>query len=95
MSFPAHAAENLPIRLKGFGMPLYEYVCKDCGHHFDALRSMKDADTLILCKSCHGENTNRALSVFFSSSEGRSIAGSGGSGCGGCSGGSCSSCGHH
>lgn len=75
-------------------MPLYEYVCKDCGHHFDALRSMKDADQPIPCRSCHGEHTSRALSVFYASSEGRSVASSGG-GCGGCAGGSCSSCGSH
>lgn len=75
-------------------MPLYEYNCKDCGFHFDALRSMKDADKPILCKHCHGENTVRALSVFFASSEGRTIAGSG-SGCDSCSGGSCSGCGCH
>ena len=74
-------------------MPLYEYVCKDCGHHFDTLRSMKDADKTILCKSCHSENTARAISVFFASSEGRAVTTSN-SGCGGCSGGSCSSCGH-
>lgn len=75
-------------------MPLYEYVCKDCGDHFDALRSMKDADKEIQCRKCHGSNTARALSVFFASSEGRSVASSSG-GCGGCSGGSCSSCGGH
>ena len=74
-------------------MPLYEYVCKDCGHHFDALRSMKDADKVIPCRSCHSEQTQRALSVFYASSEGRSVTQSG-SGCGGCSGGSCSSCSH-
>jgi putative FmdB family regulatory protein len=38
-------------------MPLYEYVCKDCGHHFDALRSMKDADKTINCRSCQSEQT--------------------------------------
>jgi putative FmdB family regulatory protein len=75
-------------------MPLYEYVCKDCGHHFDTLRSMKDADKPIQCRSCQSQQTSRALSVFFASSEGRSVASSG-SGCGGCSGGSCSSCGHN
>ena len=75
-------------------MPLYEYVCQDCGHHFDALRSMKDADKPILCRSCHGERTTRAISLFFASSEGRSVASSGG-GCGSCSGGSCASCGSH
>lgn len=73
-------------------MPLYEYVCKDCGYHFDALRSMKDADKEILCRSCHSENTSRAISVFFASSEGRSVTSSGG-GCSGCAGGSCASCG--
>ena len=76
-------------------MPLYEYVCKDCGHHFDALRSMKDSDKPIACKSCHSEHTNRALSVFFASSEGRSVSGAGGGGCAGCGGGSCSSCNHN
>lgn len=75
-------------------MPLYEYVCQDCGHHFDALRSMKDADKTISCRECHSEQTKRALSVFFASSEGRSVTASAG-GCGGCSGGSCSSCGSH
>lgn len=75
-------------------MPLYEYVCKDCGHHFDALRSMKDADQPIACRSCRGEHTNRALSVFFATSEGRAVAGGGG-GCAGCGGGSCAGCGGH
>lgn len=74
-------------------MPLYEYVCKDCGQHFDALRSIKDADSPIQCRNCHGENITRAVSVFYAASEGRSVTSSGGCGCGGCSGGSCSSCG--
>ena len=30
-------------------MPVYEYVCKNCGHKFDALRSMKEADAPIHC----------------------------------------------
>jgi putative FmdB family regulatory protein len=74
-------------------MPIYEYVCKDCGHQFETIRQMKDADKPIHCKNCLGEHTVRAISVFYAQSDGRSIASSGG-GCGGCSGGSCSSCGH-
>jgi len=74
-------------------MPLYEYKCKDCGYQFDVLRSMKDADKPIQCRSCHSEHTSRALSVFFASSEGRSIAAD--SGCAGCSSGHCSGCGNH
>lgn len=73
-------------------MPLYEYVCQDCGARFEALRSMNDADEVITCKKCLGTNTNRALSVFFASSDGRSISSS--SACDSCAGGSCSSCGH-
>ncbi len=75
-------------------MPLYEYKCQDCGHHFDALRPMKDADKPIQCRSCHSEHTSRAMSVFFASSEGRVVASSG-PGCGSCSGGHCSTCGSH
>ncbi len=75
-------------------MPLYEYKCKDCGAHFDALRSMKDADKPIQCRSCNGSHTSRALSVFFAGSDGKSITNSS-SGCAGCGGGQCSSCGGH
>ncbi len=73
-------------------MPIYEYVCKDCGTRFEMLRSIKDADTLIPCKSCSSDQTQRALSVFFAQSGSQIIAGSSKSGCGGCSGGSCSTC---
>lgn len=75
-------------------MPIYEYVCDDCGQKFDALRPMKDSDAPINCKNCLGQNTHRALSVFFASSDGRSVTHSEG-GCGNCSGGSCGGCGHH
>jgi len=76
-------------------MPLYEYLCSDCGVKFDALRPMKDADAPINCKGCTSVNTKRALSVFFTSSEGREITPTNsGSGCAGCAGGTCSTCGH-
>jgi putative FmdB family regulatory protein len=75
-------------------MPLYEYICKNCGHHFDTLRSFKEADKPIRCKNCLSEQTSRAISIFFAQSDGRSITQSS-AGCGGCSGGSCGSCGHN
>lgn len=75
-------------------MPIYEYICKECGHRFEALRSMKDADSPIACTECHSEQTRRALSLCYSQSGGHALAGSTGGGCGSCSGGSCSSCGH-
>jgi putative FmdB family regulatory protein len=73
-------------------MPIYEYVCKDCGYQFEKIRSMKDADQPIHCKNCLGEHTHRAISVFYAKSDGGSITSGGG--CGSCGGGSCGSCGH-
>lgn len=75
-------------------MPIYEYHCQACGKNFDAIRSMKDADTPILCKHCQSEQTRRMMSVFYAASDGRSVTSSSGGGCSGCSGGSCASCGH-
>ncbi len=77
-------------------MPVYEYVCKDCGTHFDKLRPMSQADAPIACTHCQSESTRRMLSHCFASSEGRAITSSAGScSCGSCSGGSCGSCGSH
>ncbi len=75
-------------------MPLYEYVCQECGSHFDALRSMREADTPIPCQKCQSMKTTRQLSVFFANSGSRAVAGTNGGGCGNCGGGSCASC-HH
>jgi putative FmdB family regulatory protein len=72
-------------------MPIYEYLCKDCGSHFDTLRPMKDSATPIICLDCHSEHTVRQLSLFAAKSGDRMVAGST-EGCGGCNGGSCSSC---
>jgi putative FmdB family regulatory protein len=73
-------------------MPIYEYVCNDCGERFEILRSIKDADSPLLCNTCQSNKTHRALSVFFAQSGSKIIAGNGSSGCSGCSTGSCSSC---
>lgn len=75
-------------------MPIYEYICKDCGEQFETLRSMKDADAPIACNKCRSANTTRMLSVFNATSGGKSIAGSSAPSCGSCSGGSCATCGH-
>jgi len=74
-------------------MPIYEYVCTDCGARFDAIRSMKDADTPIACECCHSLHTARQISVFFAQSEGRVVAG-GNTSCATCGGGACATCGH-
>ena len=77
-------------------MPIYEYICLECGERFDALRLMREADEPIACKYCESQRTLRQLSVFFSQSAGNlrsQTATSSGGGCSGCSGGSCNSCG--
>jgi putative FmdB family regulatory protein len=33
-------------------MPIYEYQCRLCGHGFEMLRRMKDADTDVECPKC-------------------------------------------
>lgn len=72
-------------------MPVYEYKCKSCGHQFDKIRLMREADDLILCVKCQSEDTHRMLSRFNAQTEGHSITETSCS-CGGCSGGSCASC---
>ena len=34
-------------------MPTYEYLCRDCGHSFDAVQSMSD-QPLAICPVCGG-----------------------------------------
>lgn len=73
-------------------MPVYEYICLDCGARFDALRPMAQADAVIRCTRCQSEHTSRTMSVFAAHSGGKVVAGGGG-GCASCSGGSCATCG--
>ena len=77
---------------QGKNMPIYEYICQDCRTEFDALRSMSEADNIIACSHCQGENTSRKISVFFARSDGRVITQSAPS-CGSCAAASCSTCG--
>ena len=45
-------------------MPIYEYVCADCGQISESLRKMADADEPIACEKCGSEQTHRRQSVF-------------------------------
>jgi len=74
-------------------MPIYEYECQDCGHSFELIRRMGDADKAIACEKCKSDKTTRQLSVFNACSGGKALTGSR-SGCGSCGGGHCSSCNH-
>jgi putative FmdB family regulatory protein len=41
-------------------MPTYEYICKNCGHTFEELQSIK-ADPLRRCPKCQKETLARVL----------------------------------
>ena len=73
-------------------MPIYEYVCLDCGERFEILKMIKDADSIENCVRCEREHTSRLLSLFYAQSGGRVVAG-GNASCTSCSGGSCAGCG--
>lgn len=66
-------------------MPLYEYVCPDCGQEFEKRMSFSQASERPSCPNCAGTNTQKKLSLFSSSgaSGGSVSASSCGSGSGG------------
>lgn len=46
-------------------MPLYEYVCNECGDRMEVLRTMTKSDEAVTCLSCSAP-ARRVLSVFAS-----------------------------
>ena len=77
-------------------MPIYEYICKECNHKFEAMRGFSQADDPIRCSHCGSMDTRRAISLCFSKSDGTVTysTNTSGGGCAGCSGGNCAHCGH-
>jgi putative FmdB family regulatory protein len=43
-------------------MPIYEYLCKDCGRHFEKIVPRYDSQAD--CAHCHSANIEKQLSVF-------------------------------
>jgi len=74
-------------------MPIYEYVCLNCKHEFEAIRPMNQADQPIACEHCGKEEIKRKLSLFYAESGGRAVAGTSEPTCGSCQGGNCAACG--
>ncbi len=75
-------------------MPIYEYVCLNCKHQFEAIRPMSQADAPIACQKCGAEDIRRRISLFFAESGGKAVAGMSEPSCDSCSSGNCSTCGH-
>lgn len=45
-------------------MPLYSYVCKDCGEKFDLLVGVTAQKTVLECKKCGSEHIERTFGTF-------------------------------
>jgi putative FmdB family regulatory protein len=52
-------------------MPIFEYLCKDCGKNFELLVR---ASTVIECPSCNGKKLEKQLSVFAAASSGEGFS---------------------
>jgi putative FmdB family regulatory protein len=50
-------------------MPIFEYICKECDHHFEALVYGKEKAE---CPKCHATKLAPQLSVFAVSAKGSS-----------------------
>lgn len=45
-------------------MPVFEYICRECGHRFEKLVRGSNAPD---CPECHGRRLEKQLSVFAAS----------------------------
>ena len=62
-------------------MPIYEYICKQCHHQFEALIYGKEKAA---CPKCNATKLEPQLSVFAVSAKGSSPSSAPRSGCGSC-----------
>ena len=45
-------------------MPVYTYVCKDCGNKFDLLIGVTSEKTELKCKKCGSKNIEKTIGLF-------------------------------
>ncbi|HEY3119601.1 MAG TPA: zinc ribbon domain-containing protein [Vicinamibacteria bacterium] len=60
-------------------MPIYEYVCRECGQRFEKL--VRSWGETVVCPGCRAEAVEKQVSSF-AFAGGGPAAGSGGCGCG-------------
>lgn len=73
-------------------MPIYDFVCRQCGEEFEALVMGRDTPA---CPKCQGRDLQKQLSAFARRSRGQGgeqANGPSGSACAGCVGRKCSTC---
>ncbi|MEJ2247521.1 MAG: zinc ribbon domain-containing protein [Acidobacteriota bacterium] len=47
-------------------MPIFEYICRECGHEFEQLVWKSSESNKIQCPKCHGTNHEDKVSGFAS-----------------------------
>ncbi|HZQ21568.1 MAG TPA: zinc ribbon domain-containing protein [Terriglobales bacterium] len=62
-------------------MPIFEYICKECDHEFEALVFGKDKAE---CPKCHSKKLAPQLSVFATATKGSASAAPSAGPCGSC-----------
>ena len=63
-------------------MPIFEYICKECGHQFEALVYGKEKAS---CPKCQSKKLTPQLSVFAVSAKGSNVSSAPAAGpCGSC-----------
>ena len=70
-------------------MPTYEYLCRDCGEHFDLRRPMSEASAAANCPQGHADTVKLLSTVALAGRGGAGAAPVAGPSGGGCCGGSC------
>lgn len=70
-------------------MPIHEYRCQNCNHHFEAL-VRKDSEPT--CMRCGARELERKVSLFAARIDQRAIKGGISRHCATCMGGDCGSC---
>ncbi len=69
-------------------MPLFEFTCQKCGHHFEELISLTELENgQLLCPACQSKRLERGLSAFATGSGSTGACGLAGGGCSGGGGG--------
>ncbi len=51
-------------------MPLYLYRCRRCGHNFELLRRIGDADSHLECPECGTKEPQKVITPFYGNGAG-------------------------
>ena len=84
---PLHSTHNCLFICEDLAMPIYEYVCDDCGAHYE--RIVMSQKQSITCPKCESAKNTIQLSVFAAPANGSKASGGSSSGPASGSGGAC------